>query len=549
MSLKEKILLSVLIFIFLGSLISWGFFYYFSKTEAIANYGGEYIEGIIGQPIHINPLLSQSNDVDEDMVRTIYDGLLEFDGQGNLIPGLAESYEISDDKLNYTFHLRKGVVWHDGEPFTSKDVLFTLNLISDPAYGSRMRSNWQGIEKNAPDDHTVVFNTKSPYAGFLKNNATVGILPKHIWESVKSDSFHLAPQNMEPIGTGPYKYNSFQKDSSGNIISYKLVANPNYFLGKPYISKITFNFYIDEDSALDAYNRKEIIGISNLAPQKLSGIKVQKSTAVRHSSIPRYFAVFLNQVKSVAIADNSVRSALNLGTDRNEIIEKVLYGSGKPVFTPILPGMVGYSEGLGKIDYNPEKAKEVLENDGWKAGGDGFRRKDDKALEINLVTTDWEELEETAKLLKSQWEKIGIKTNISSLSFSDVQQNYIRPREYDALLFGQVVGADPDPYSFWHSSNKKDPGANLSMFGDSETDKLIEDGRIEFDQEKRAATYKNFQEKLVAEIPAIFLYSPEYVRPMNKKIKGVETDHLISTSTRFSNINQWYISTKRIWKK
>ncbi len=549
MNLKEKILLSVLIVIFLGSLVSWGFFYYISKTESVADYGGEYIEGIIGQPMRVNPVISPSNDVDEDLVRIVYNGLLKFDGKGNLIPDLAESYEISDDKLSYTFHLRKGIVWHDGEPFTSKDVLFTLNIISDPNYGSRMRSSWQGVKKSAPDDYTVVFNIERPYAGFLKNNATVGILPKHIWESVKSEGFHLAQQNLEPIGTGPYKYNSFQKDSNGNILSYKLVANPNYFLGKPHISKITFDFYIDEESALDAYNRKEIMGVSNLSPQKISEIKNQKSTNILRSSIPRYFAVFLNQMKSIAIADNSVRNALNIGTDRKEIIENILYGNGKAVYSPILPNMLGYSEDLGKVDYDTEKAKKILEDDGWKAGEDGFRKKNDAVLEMTLITTDWEELVKTAEILKSQWEKIGIKTNVSNLSFSDVHQNYIRPREYDALLFGQIVGSDPDPSAFWKSSNKKDPGANLAMFGDDTTDKLIEDGRVEFDDTKRAEIYKNFQEKLIAEVPAIFLYAPEYVRPMNKNVQGIETDNLISTSARFSNIDKWYISTKRIWKK
>jgi peptide/nickel transport system substrate-binding protein len=299
---------------------------------------------------------------------------------------------------------------------------------------------------------------------------------------------------------------------------------------------------------LEAYNRKEIMGISNLSPQKLSEIKVQKSTAIHKSSLPRYFAIFFNQTKSLSLSEIEVRKALNLATDHQEIIEKVLLGNGRPVYSPILPGMTGYSEELGRLDYNAEKAKEILESDGWKTAENGFRKKDDKPLEINLLTTDWEELVKTAEIIKSQWEKIGVKVNILSYSFTDVQQNYIKPREYEALLFGQVVGADPDPYAFWHSSNKKDPGANLSLFGDSETDKLIEDGRAEFENEKRAEIYKNFQEKLLAEIPAIFLYSPEYVHPANRKLQGTNNANLVSTSMRFSNINQWYIKTKRVGK-
>jgi len=165
-----------------------------------------------------------------------------------------------------------------------------------------------------------------------------------------------------------------------------------------------------------------------------------------------------------------------------------------------------------------------------------------------LITTDWGELTQTADILKSQWGKIGVQVNIDSLSISDVQENYIRPREYEALLFGQVVGADPDPYSFWHSSEKKDPGLNLSLFGDSISDKLIEDGRMQFDSGKRAQDYIDLQKIIATEIPAIFLYSPNYAYPVSKNVQGIELKNLISPSGRFSDANTWFIKTKRVRK-
>ncbi|MEI7426007.1 MAG: ABC transporter substrate-binding protein [Candidatus Moraniibacteriota bacterium] len=544
---KEKLLLSFLVLLFISSFSYWGISFYYSHTLALPNYGGEYIEGSVGQPQHINPLLSASNDVDADLAEIIYSGLLKYDGKGALISDLAENYEISDDKTNYTFHLKKNVTWHDGTAFSARDVLFTFNLITDPAYKSPLRSNWQGVTASLVDDFTITFTT-SPYAGFL-NNATFGILPQHIWDNIKPDNFPLAQLNLEPIGTGPFKYSSpFQKDSKGNILSYKLIANPNYFDGKPYVSKITFNFYTDENSALDAYNRKEIMGINNLSSQKVAEIKNQKSSFLHTFSIPRYSAVFLNQSKSLPLAEDKVREALNYATDRTEFINLVLNGQGSPIFTPILPNMLGYSQDLGKINYEPEKAKELLESAGWKMSDDNFRKKNDQLLEINLATTDWDEFFKSAEVLKAQWEKIGIKVNISSLSASDIQQNYIRPREYEALLFGQVMGADPDLYSFWHSAQKKDPGLNLALFGDNETDRLVEDARVEFDREKRSSFYTDFQKKLTEEIPAIFLCSPKYIYPINKKVQGIESENLISPSERFSNISKWYINTKRIWK-
>jgi peptide/nickel transport system substrate-binding protein len=484
--------------------------------------------------------------VDADLSEIIYNGLLKYDKNGLLTPDLAESYEISEDKTTYIFHLKKNITWHDGTPFSARDVIFTFNLITDPAYKSPLRSNWQGVTASLIDDETITFIT-NPYAGFL-NNATFGILPQHIWDSVKPDNFSLAQLNLEPIGTGPYKYTSFLKDSKGNILSYKLVANPNYFEGKPYLSKITFNFYTDDTSALDAYNRKEIMGMSSISSQKITEIKNKKSSLEHSFSIPRYSAVFLNQTKSLPLAEDKVREALNYATDREEIIRLVLSGKGSPAYSPILSGMIGYSPDLGKINYEPEKAKELLDSAGWKISDDTFRKKGDAFLEINLITTDWDEFSKSAEILRDQWGKIGVKVNINSLSVSDIQQNYIRPREYEALLFGQVLGAEPDLYSFWHSAQKKDPGLNLALFGDSETDKLVEDARVEFDREKRINFYLDFQKKLVEEIPAIFLCSPEYIYPVNKKVQGIDAENLISPAKRFSNISKWYINTKRVWK-
>lgn len=546
LSSKEKFLFYSLIFSFFASLISWGAFFYYSKTQSVPTYGGEYIEGGVGQPQHINPILAQSNDTDRDLSQIVYNGLLKYDGEGQLVPDLAESYDLSDDKTTYTFHLRKNVSWHDGEKFNADDVIFTVNLISDPSYKSPLRSNWQGIDTTRIDDETVQFQIKTPYAGFL-NNLTFGIIPKHIWEGVEPENFPLTNLNLEPIGTGPFKYSQFQKDSKGNILSYKLIANPNYFAGKPFVSKLTFNFYSGDEALIDAYNRKEVMGISDISSQRLKDIKIIQSTAFHEAQIPRYFSIFFNQTKSIPIASDEVREALNSATDRKEIIDTVFSGKGIPVYSPFLPGMVGYSEEI-KSDFDLEKAKKILDDNGWKAGDDGVREKNGSRLEINLVTTDWEELTRTADVIKSQWEKAGAKINVSNFSISDIQQNYIKPREYEALLFGQVLSADPDPFSFWSSTQKKDPGLNLALFGKDDTDKLIDDGRSEFDQQKRSEIYLEFQKKLTQEVPAVFLYSPSYIFPTKNSVRGIDAKNLISPSKRFDNIDHWYLKTKRIWK-
>ncbi len=547
LNLKEKFLFYFLWFILISSTISCAVLFYYTKTKAIPAYGGEYIEGIIGQPAHINPLLSSSNETDADMTSLIYSGLFKYDSRGKISPDLAESYDLSDDKTTYTVHLRTDVTWHDGESFDASDVLFTINLLSDPSFKSPLRNNWQGIQTSVLDNRTLQFKIDTPYAGFL-SNLVFGILPKHLWNSIAPNNFSLNPMNLKPVGTGPYKYESAQKDSNGNVVSYKLVSNPNYFDGKPYISKMTFNFYTDEDSILSALNRKEIMGIGGLSSEKLNGLKVQKSTTIYKLDLPRYFAVFFNQTKSIPVATDEVREALSLATNRQEIIDKVLDGNGHSVYSPFLPGMIGFSDEIAQAEFNVNKANQLLDENGWTKNTNGVREKNGTALEINLVTTDWGELTQTADILQSQWEKIGVKVNIEPFSISDVQENYIRPREYEALLFGQVVGADPDPYSFWHSSEKKDPGLNLSLFGDDTSDKLITDGRMQFDNEKRTQDYIDLQKIIAKEIPAIFLYSPSYIYPVSKSVQGINLENLISPAGRFNDASHWYIKTKRVRK-
>lgn len=548
LNFKEKALFYTLVFVFCASLITWGTMFYYSKTTAIAKNGGEYIEGIVGQPQHINPVISASNTTDEDIAQLIYSSLLKYDDNGKLQNDLTENYEISEDKTTYTFHLRQNVLWHDNTPLTAEDVLFTTNLISDPSYKSPLRANWNGIEVAMIDNYTISFKISVPFVGFL-NNLTFGILPKHLWENVSLEKFPLTDLNLSPIGSGPYKYSPMQKDSNGNIISYKLIANPNYYGKKPFISKITLNFYLDDEAVINAYNTKEIMGISSIAPQKVKQIKNLQSTNLHKINVPRYFAVFFNQNKSVPLAYDEVRRALAYATNREEIISQVLDGNGQAVYSPILPGMVGATNDINKFDFNVETANKILEENGWVKGDDGIRSKDGVRIEFNLITINPQEMVQTAEILKKQWEEIGVRVNVSSFAVVDVQQNYLRPREYDALLFGQALGSDSDPFSFWHSSMKDDPGLNLAKFQDPEIDRLISDGRVEFDESKRSAIYQEFQKKLVEEVPAVFLYSPAYLYPVNKGVRGNDIKALPSPSKRFTNIEHWYLKTKRIWKK
>ena len=521
---------------------------YYSFTKPIPVPGGDYSEGIVGQPMYVNPVLAAGNEADADLTRLIYSGLFKYDPEGKIVPDLAESYEVSKDQLVYTVHLRKNVKWHDGEPFSSDDVLYTMQAIQDPAFKSPLRQNWQGVGMEQTDENTIKFILPAPYAFFL-NNLTVGILPKHVWETVAPTNFSLAEYNLRPVGTGPFEFSDFQKDSGGMILSYKLASNPDYFGDKPYLDTMTFQFYPDEDSMIDDYNNKKIFATNSLSPEKLNDVKSKRSANIISASLPRYFAVFFNQQRSKVLADKDVRKALSTATNRKDIVDKIFSGQGREIFSPIPPGTFGATDDVKKYDFDPEAAKKILDGAGWKSGSDGFRAKSGTALEFTLVTTDWPQLVDTANLLKSQWEAVGAKVNIDSESVGDIQQNFIRPREYEAFLFGQSwPTAEPDPYSFWHSSQTKDPGLNLALYSNPDVDKLLEKLRTETDEGSRADLYKKFQQSVTDDIPAIFLYSPNYLSVVNKKVQGINITSLVSSDEKFADAAKWYMKTKRIRK-
>lgn len=529
-----------------GMLLFWFGAIYISITKPLPAFGGTYTEGVVGQPTYINPLLSQTSDADADIASLIYSGLFSHDAQGQLRPDLAENYEVSEDKMTYTVTLKDNVKWHDGQTVTADDVVFTFDILKDPAYKSPLRLNWQGVDVSAVDGRTLVFTLKKPYFGFLEN-LTVGILPKHIWENIAPEKFALAQYNLSPVGSGPYQFYDFKKDSNGNILTYEVRSFPGYFSKSAFISKVIFHFYIDGDEMVDAYNRKEVLGISNIVAEQEARLQDRKSTHIIELHQPRLFAVFLNETKSVALAHKEVRQALAYGTDKQEIIDQVLAGHGETLSSPFLPQMKGFSSDDTTTIFDKDKAQSILEDNGW-AMKDGVREKDGVPLAFTLVTPDWPELVKTADILRKQWESLGVKMEVKIMSVSDLQQNALRPREYDALLFGEAASFNPDPYSFWHSSQKHDPGLNLSLFDNKDADDLLATARETLDDEERLQKYKQFRDILANEVPAVFLYSPSYLYVINSQVQGIDIENINTSSDRLQNITQWYINTKRVLK-
>ena len=545
--MRDKILISFFLVSGIGALLFWFGALYMASTYAIPETGGEYTEGIVAQPRYINPILSQTSEADAALTELVYSGLFGYDASGKLILRLAAEYSVSEDGKVYTVSLRTGIKWHDGQELTADDVLYTIRTLQDPVYKSPLRSNWLAVDVASLDRYTVTFTLKKPYFRFL-DNLTVGILPKHIWENIEPENFLLADYNLAPIGSGPYNFADSKKDSSGNMLSYELRAFDDYFEGVPYITNVSFHFYPDEAKLIDAYNRKEVLGINSIKSESLSTLKERKSTRLYEIAIPRIFAVFFNITKNAALAYSEVREALNYATDREAIVRDVLSNKGQVAYGALLPFMAGYSSTVTHPYFDVEKANALLENKGWQRGNDGIRAKNGTLLEFDITTPDWAELVKTADILKTQWEQVGARVHVNMLRAADLQRDVIRPREYQALLFGEAAMLDSDPYSFWHSSQKHDPGLNLALFDNKEADDILASLREELNVEKQQEKYTAFQEIITKENPAVFLYTPSYVYVVNSVVKGIDVKNINGTAFRLSNIKNWYIKTERVRK-
>ncbi|MFH1454749.1 MAG: ABC transporter substrate-binding protein [bacterium] len=515
--------------------------------------GGYLKEGIIGSPRFVNPVLAIS-DVDHDLTSLVYSGLLKSSEDNALIPNLAQSYNISPDGLTYTFILKDNIYFQDGEKVTTDDVEFTINKIQDSTIKSPKRPGFYDVKVEKIDEKQIKFILKKPYSPFLEN-LTIGILPKHLWDNLSSDQFPLSQYNVEPIGSGPYKITKMENLKKNMLIIptyYELNAFDKYITGKPFVEQLIINFYKDEKTLIDAYNNKDIESINSISPDKIVDIKKQKDSKINISPLPRVFAVFFNQNQSEALSYKEVRQALDLAVDRNKIVNDVLSGYGKSIYGPIPAGLMNNTTDNTGPDI--ESAIKILTKAGWTLSSSTgiMSKKINKTktikLSITISTLNSDDLVKTAELVKSDWEKIGAQVEIKQFDFGDLQQNIIRPRKFEALLYGEVIGRDMDFFAFWHSSQRNDPGLNIAMYTNTKVDKLLEDARKTLDISSRIDKYKTFSEEIKKDVPAVFLYSPEFIYIMPGKIKGFSLDTITLPFERFLDINNWYIETNNLWK-
>lgn len=636
---KEKIIFLLFLTLFIAASISLYTTVYLKNSQVAADFGGSFAEGVIGQPRWINPIYAATNDVDHVLVELIFSGLVKYNGQGEIIGDLAQDWQIKEEGRVFEFELKENLFWEDGQPLSNDDIIFTVETIQNPAYKSPLRASWLGVEIEEIS-RGIRFTLKDPYPRFLET-AALKILPKHIWQEVPPERFPLALYNLQPLGSGPYKLTEIEQDKLGYIKSLTLQSNQRYHGKKPFIPRINFSFFSDQDSLKKAAQQGKIDAFS---PTLLEPGEFPKDFAVLRLTLPRYFAVFFNPQESEILAEAKVRQALNYGTDQQAILKEVLNSQGSIVLSPILGQVYGFQEPKVVYQFDPGKAQALLKEAGFEdQNNDGIKElsvKKEKAsafksqlkyggqsaevtelqkclaqdpevypegevsgyfgpatkravtrfqekyaseilqpsglskgtgivgpstrsklnevcgktsveflpLKFSLVTADQTPLIQTAQALKKQWKVLGVDLEIKKVTLAQLEKDFIKKRDYQALLFGEVLETIPDLFPFWHSSQKYDPGLNLCLWRNSQADKLLESARRTADPAIVAQNYEKFQDILLESAPAVFLFNPDYLYLLSEKIKGSNLSLIANPSKRFSTITEWYIKTKRKWK-
>ncbi|MBI4396180.1 MAG: peptide-binding protein [Elusimicrobia bacterium] len=499
------------------------------RTDAVPAAGDAYVTASIGDASYLNPLLA-SDSASGDICSLVYNGLVKYDKDLKLVGDLAESWEVRNGGKEILFHLRENVLWHDGVPFTAEDVEFTYKRLIDPAVKTPFGADFQivkGVDILNP--HTLKVTYSEPFAPALESWG-MGIVPKHVF---KEGDFNSHPANRRPVGTGPYRFIEWKTDEK--IV---LRANPDYFEGPPSIQRYIYRI-IPDSSVQFLELRHQSIDAMGLTPDQYKAYPefFQRYQKFRYPSFSYTFLGF--NLNHPFFRDRRVRQALAHALNKDEIIEGVLLGFGRPATGPFPPTSWAYNKNVADTPYDPAKAKTLLRADGWlDTDGDGWLDKNGQRFEFTIITNQGNKMRElSAVILQNHFARIGVKVNIRILEWSSFIHNYVDKRQFDAILLGWSLSRDPDQFVIWHSSQRGEGRYNLVGYASTKADALLEAGRREFDMKKREEIYHRLHALLAEDQPYIFLYYPEALPTIHKRFVGPE----VAPAGIGWNFWKWYV--------
>ena len=510
------------------------------KSTTIGPSGSVYTEAVAGQYQRINPIYASLNDVDQDLSKLVFSGLVKLGPDGTVEPDLAGLPQISTDGTVYTFKLRPNVQWQDGKPVTSGDVAFTVKSLVDPDYkgDSAVAEGWLDVTVQTPDQQTVVVTLKQPSAPFLARSATVGILPQHLLDSLTAQQLFEAPFNSAPIGSGPYKLESIDSHVA------TLVANNAYQPSPPKIGTIKLRFYSDYSGALRALQSGDANGLmvrETLTEQQVADLQKIKGMKVEQPQLGAYVVLYLNNDQAAFFADANVRQAISLAIDRQTLVQRVYFGIATPSSSPVAPGSWAYAKQYDRTTADITQAKALLTQAGWTPQpATGILVKAGQEFRFTIRTDDDPTRVAVANEIARQMDPLGIKVTVASTTFSVLRRDFLQDRKYDAAIAAWDQGPDPDPYFGWHSSQTGQAGLNLANYANAIADDLIAKGRTSNDNVVRKDVYTQFQQVWSQTSPSVIIAYPRYIYVQTTSLQGVDLGVLFDGSLRFSNVASWH---------
>ena len=522
----------------IGGLIALTYLPSEPSGEARPATGGAYVEGVAGAPSAVNPLFASFNEVDRDLTALVFAGLVQLGPNGAVEPDLAGVPKVTPDGLTYIFELRRGLSWHDGEPLTAADVLFTVSTVQDPGFQGDpvLTELFRDVEATARDERTVIMTLPQPFAPFLARAATVGILPEHLLRGVDADGLADARFNQQPVGSGPFELVELTPQAA------VLAPFDGYHFGRPFLEEVELRFYRDDASLFNALRDGEVDGAlfrPGLDREEIEFIDGDPQWVRRSLHGTTYTLVYLNQ-EVPAFQDPLVRQALQLGLDRNELIAEALGGQALPLDSPIVPDLWAYVGSPEAYAFNQAQANLLLEAAGAELDGD-VRSQNGLPFRFRLAASDDPLQARVAGEIARQWGELGLAVDVEVSGASRFVEDVLLPRDFHAALVVVDPGPDPDPYPLWHSTQTIGEGRNLAGFASSTADRLLENGRLTTSAAERAAEYRSFQEIFARELPAVLLYTPAYQYVVRAGVQGLSPGLLLTLSARFNDIQGWFM--------
>jgi len=521
----------------------------FRLVSPVPTRGGVYSEGLVGRLQRLNPVLDYYNAADRDVDRLLFSSLIKFDAQGLPVGDLAESWGMSFDGLSYNFSIKENANWHDGNPVTAQDVVFTIDLMRDPAsvLPEDLKNFWSRLEVIPLGDKNLQIRLEEPFAP-LMDYLNFGILPQHLLGGMTYDQMITSEFNINPVGSGPYKFQDFitEGDEISGVI---LVANTNYYDDVPFIQEVVFRYYPDSGSAMNALREGTIQGVAEVDQTILDEVLGNPGLSLYSAVKPEiaFILLNLNNPKVPFFQDKEIRRAMLMSLDRRGLINDALYGQGVIADVPVLPNSWAFYSANPRVDQDNQQAMKILSDAGYVLEGEGseIRKKDGNPFSFTLLHPNDDYHTRIAQLVQSDWLKVGINAELVPVPYDTLILDYLQPLTYEAALIdlNYSRSPDPDPYPFWDQT-QQNGGQNYSQWENRIASQYLQEARVIQDLNERAKLYRNFQAIFTEELPALPLFYPVYNYVLSDSIQGVHLGPVYDSSDRFWNINEWFLITQ-----